>query len=399
VRGANESFRKFLADDVPRGGLMRGVEEAVQKADGDRPDAGIPKGSDRLAHSGLVVNIEIKRLIDQLREQGALPDQNSMPKQAPSAAIFQRHKSGAIAIVPPGAQDRLADTDEVRDFYSEVVDKNTELLSLGVNMLGQRLYEKARVFRSRLPEHAAQAVERLVWSSGNTLRSILAAHDLVAADRDPHPEKLDSGAAERLRDVVGTFNQLAIADPALRLRDANRPGPQEHHRSLDEINIVAGIAIEAAGNRFITTIEAGDELSQQIAGAGEVEASLPGRLGVQLARDTSRNFFAAMMVAAYRAIRSVPAMARGEGGYASKEYFSGVYKTAGAATYAAVVGAATSAYFLRGEIIQFLVSNSDVLKVYAGLAFQHSPGFMQMLEWLDQNFAAETEKPPAAKPK
>ena len=33
---------------------MRGVEEAVQKADGDRPDAGIPKGSDRLAHSGLV---------------------------------------------------------------------------------------------------------------------------------------------------------------------------------------------------------------------------------------------------------------------------------------------------------------------------------------------------------
>ena len=54
MRGANESFRKFLADDVPRGGLMRGVEEAVQKADGDRPDAGIPKGSDRLAHSGLV---------------------------------------------------------------------------------------------------------------------------------------------------------------------------------------------------------------------------------------------------------------------------------------------------------------------------------------------------------
>jgi hypothetical protein len=30
---------------------------------------------------------------------------------------------------------------------------------------------------------------------------------------------------------------------------------------------------------------------------------------------------------------------------------------------------------------------------------QHSPGFMQMLEWLDQNFAAETGKPPAAKPK
>lgn len=345
------------------------------------------------------VNTEIKRLIDEIRKQGPLPDENSMPKQAPSAAIFQRHESGAIAIVPPGPQDRLADTDEVRDFYSEVVDKNTELLSLGANMLGQRLYEKARIFRSRLPEHSSQAVERLVWSSGNTLRSILAAHDLVAADRDPHPEKLDRGAAERLRDVVGTFNQLAVADPSMRRRDANRAGPQEHQCSLDEISIVAGIAIEAAGNRFITTVEAGEELSQQIVGTGEVGTDLPGRLGVQLARDTSRNFFAATMVAAYRAIRSVPAMARGEGGFASKEYFSGVYKTAGAATYAAVVGAATSAYFLREEIVQFLVSNSDVLRVYAGLAFEHSPGFMQMLEWLDRNIAAEAGTPPAAKPK
>ena len=107
------------------------------------------------------VNTEIKRLIDELRMQGALPDENSMPKQAPSAAIFRRHESGAIAIVPPGLQDRLADTDEVRDFYFEVVEKTSELLSLGANMLGERLYKQARMFRSRLPEQPARAVD--VW--------------------------------------------------------------------------------------------------------------------------------------------------------------------------------------------------------------------------------------------
>ena len=42
-------------------------------------------------------------------------------------------------------------------------------------------------------------------------------------------------------------------------------------------------------------------------------------------------------------------MARGEGGYASKEYFSGVYKTAGAATYAAVVGADLRVFLTRRD--------------------------------------------------
>ena len=97
-----------------------------------------------------------------------------------------------------------------------------------------------------------EAVEGPVWSSGNTLRSILDAHDAVVDDPDPHPDKLERGAAARLRDVVGTFNQLAFADPALRRRDANRPGPQEHQRSISEINIVLEVAALPAADRTIT---------------------------------------------------------------------------------------------------------------------------------------------------
>ena len=192
-----------------------------------RLDRALPRFADEFWKQGpQKVNSEIKGLIDEFNEQSAFPDEDSMPRQAPGAASFQRHESGVIGTVHPEFQDRLADTDEVRDFYSEVLEKTGDLLSLGANMLGPRLQEKALIFHSRLPEDTAQAVERRVWSSGNTLRSILATHDLVADDRDPHPDKLDKGAAERLRDVVGTFNQLAVADPALRRRELEPTRPE-----------------------------------------------------------------------------------------------------------------------------------------------------------------------------
>ena len=198
--------------------------------------------------------------------------------------------------------------------------------------------------QDRTPEEIADAVERRVWSSGNTLRSILAAHDAVAKDRDPHPHKLDRGVTESLRDVVETFNQLALADPALRQRDAGRPGPQEHDRSIHEIEIVVEVAKQAASDRAITTLEAGEELAEQIDAAKEIASGLPGRLAVELARDTHRNFVAGAMVAAYRAMRNLPEAARGEKGFVSKEFFSGVYKAAGATTFAAALAATAGAY-------------------------------------------------------
>jgi hypothetical protein len=40
------------------------------------------------------------------------------------------------------------------------------------------------------------------------------------------------------------------------------------------------------------------------------------------------------------------------------------------------------AYAIRGEIVDLIISNADVLKIYAALAFEQSPGFRQMIEWL-----------------
>jgi len=54
MRGANEGFRKFLADDAPRRFLMRGIEEAVEKTDCDGFGTCVAQNADRVAHRGLV---------------------------------------------------------------------------------------------------------------------------------------------------------------------------------------------------------------------------------------------------------------------------------------------------------------------------------------------------------
>ena len=78
------------------------------------------------------------------------------------------------------------------------------------------------------------------------------------------------------------------------------------------------------------------------------------------------------MVRAYRFVRSLPAQARGEGGFISRELFSGIYKYAGGA---AVAGMVAGGYYIRWEIVQFIVDHADVFRMYAAYAFEQSLGF------------------------
>jgi hypothetical protein len=306
-----------------------------------------------------VVNTRIKELIAEHSPLASLQEE-SLPAQTLRAAVFRPNAAGMIDVALPTRADRLADTAEVHDFYGETREKLDELISLGKNMLGARLDRTSRGLQSRMPETISEAVERLVWSSGNTLRSILAGHDAVAQDRDPHHDKLDLSVVGRLRDVVDTFNQLAIADPALRSRDAGRPGPQEHSRTLAEIESVKDAVGHAANDRNITTEQAAEQLAETVDIVNEASASLTDRLAVELARDTDRNFVAVMVVAVYRTLRRLPSLARGEGGFISKEFFSGVYKYAGGA---AVAGAIAGGYYIRWEIIEFIACNADQFRL------------------------------------
>jgi len=60
-----------------------------------------------------------------------------------------------------------------------------------------------------------------------------------------------------------------------------------------------------------------------------------------------------------------------------------IYRIGGAQAVAAL------AYGIRWEIVDFIISNADVLKAYAALAFEQSPGFRQMIEWLELHVISE----------
>jgi hypothetical protein len=139
------------------------------------------------------------------------------------------------------------------------------------------------------------------------------------------------------------------------------------------------VVVEAANDRNITTREAGAQLSENAAIVSEAGTSLTDRLAVELAR----NFVAGVVVSVYRMLRSLPSLARGEGGFISKEYFSGFYKYGGGATAIGLLGAVVGAYSIRWEIVEFIVSNADQLRLYGAYAFEQSPGFKQMIDWLE----------------
>jgi hypothetical protein len=351
---------------------------------------------------GVAFDIAVAMLADKLWQQGPeavnpvirllieahthLPPEESLPEQRSRAAVFVRDSTGVIGIAPAAPQDRLSDTAEVRDFYVEVRQKAAALALDGPNLLGSRLHAKLIEFQARLPENMADAVERLVWSSGNGLRGSFAQHRAVRDQRDLHPHKLDAGVAEGLRELVETFNQLAVADPKLRDRDASRPGPQERQRWAEELRTAGPLTSRAANDRRITSAEAGNELVEQIEAAAEAGEDLPGALSLELASATQRHFLAGAMIAVYRAMRSLPASARLEGGKVSKEIFSGLYRAAGPAAVA-------YAYLIRWEIIDLIISNADVLRAYAAIAFEHSPGFRQMIEYLEVHATDDNSEP------
>jgi hypothetical protein len=141
-----------------------------------------------------------------------------------------------------------------------------------------------------------------------------------------------SGCAMSSTLLINWLSPICHCDSATRVALARR----NISGRLSEIEIVEDAIAEAAGDRSITSSQAGDQLSETADIAKEAGSSLTDRLAVELTRDTDRNF-AGIVTSAYGMLRRLPALVRGEGGFISKEFFSGFYKYAGGATAVGLV--------------------------------------------------------------
>jgi hypothetical protein len=338
----------------------------------------------------VVANAKVKQLIDAAHAQ-TLPGEDGLQKQVGSAAQFVAGPDGAIGLAPPGPEDRLSDTPAVRDFYRECREKARDIKQMGSQILGEVLGRRIDKFLSRAPADFSQALERDVWSVGNSLRSVRNAHVAVQDRTDldilGHPAKLDTGAAEALGDWVDTFNQLAFADSKLLARDNLRPGPQEHDRAKEEIDLAIPLVREAIRQPGVLSADAVEELNEQQAAVANAGVDLAGKQQADHARNTYGNLFAEVVLSVCRAIRSVPSLARGEGGFVSREYAGGFYKEAGKRTFDAVlIGGAAAVYFCP-QAVDFVLLNLDQFQAYCAVAFEHAPGAAQLLRWLEANAA------------
>ena len=225
--------------------------------------------------------------------------------------------------------------------------------------------------------------------SENTLRSDRNAHDSVKNRQDldifAHPSKLDPGAAAALDDWVDTFNNLAFADPKLLAQDKLRPGPHEHDRAKEEIALAVPLVLAAIEASGVVRQDAVEELRDQEDAAASAGDDLAGRQQADRARKTFGNFFAEALSGIYNAICLAPRVARGDGGFISKEIVSGVYRATGAATFAGAIYYTPNAAHAAPQILDFVLSNLDQLQAYCAVAFEHAPGAAKLLRWLESN--------------
>ncbi|MBK9082569.1 MAG: hypothetical protein IPL88_11080 [Rhizobiales bacterium] len=367
-------------------GLSEAVRAELDMAICEIPNEDWEKGA---AH----VNAIIAEMI--AKAHGCVPIEDaSLPTQVAAAGTFGPNELGKIDHVPATEADRLASTPDIIFFYAEARSLCGELRQLGMQFLGEPTFASADRMERALPSAMSAAVEREIWAAGNALRRKLSAHDAVCTSRDPHPDRLEAGAVERLRAFVEAFNQLAFADPKLRARDERRPGPQEARDARAEIRIIAPVAIQAASDEAITTPDVAAELKSVADEAMATDENVTGRLGAEYARDTHRNFQAAILIAVYRAVRVVRRLATGGGGFVTKEMFKGAYAAigSGAVTVAGLAVTGNTSWLVTWETVQLVLGNLQTLRVYAPLAFESSPSVKPLLEWLEANVEIEDRR-------
>jgi hypothetical protein len=204
-----------------------------------------------------------------------------------------------------------------------------------------------------------------MWSRGNTLRIRLKAHDLSTSNEEPDPGRLHPLVAETLRDVVHTWNIFIVGDPIGRELDEIRLGPQEVEAAKRVVVAAAPVVKALQQSENVATLTAIEAVAEQAEAAKTAPTGIDGDQAIDLSRRTTGNFVVETLRNAYAAVRN-------ELSFARTEYRAGIYRAAGAATFAGgAAGAGTVAYY-SPAILSFIARHADALKAYVEAAW-HNP--------------------------
>jgi hypothetical protein len=222
--------------------------------------------------------------------------------------------------------------------------------------------------------------KKSLWVSGNQLRSVLARHDAVANDKEPHHDKLSVACASALRLPTETWNILIIGDGTLTTLDAIRLGPGERINEQDKIEAAAPVVELATGNPAVIVAEAALAINATIEASRNAAPGINGDQAIVVASATGHQVVRSVLANAYKVAQELRNPDSDEAKFAAKEFRSGAYKKLGEAAIAVpVIAASFGAYNYGFVFLDFVASNSTQLKAYAQVAYQN-PQIVQMID-------------------
>ncbi len=318
-----------------------------------------------------IVNARIQALIDEELSKLEKHEEGDIP-QKPYAPHFSVNIEGKIALSPPPSGATLEDVGDSFLFYEEWRYKIQTLHKKGHNILGETCTNQLeRILEVADLNPSLTSVPRL-WSRFNTLRTTLKKHEIVALLDEPHPDKLDTGVAEELKDAMRTWNQLAFAELKLRAYETRQPPDEEVEAIKHQIAlaqpIIAGIKAQADQ---LAEPDASDELERANEGRTLNDDSFHGKQQQLLTRDTNHNFIATLLNGAIKHLRL-------KGGDVSKAIVGGVYGN---------VATALVGFDVKDLIIhctpyafEFIANLSINFKAYVAAAYPQFPHLKQLID-------------------
>jgi hypothetical protein len=352
-------------------------------ANDEMPSAGAPPKMPRFREAEVTIEDETERgdsppIIDPrdieatLRGRSPVPPINVIPEQDLTTAIgFSPTRKGPLDLVRDPPTDPY--DSEQSQLYVRI---RSQLKKLKENIPSQ---ERSQVndaiddFLNHPDDWSKVEYKKLVWLSGNSLRTLLAQHEAVKNDPE-HYSKLPPSVAEALRNPVQAWSVFVQGDRELARLDYYSLGPREQQQVRENLKSAERVVSIASHDRRIVTEKAAEAIDSMMKSASVESMDVSTKLTQELTDRTFRNFISQIIRQAYLAkdeIANDPQAAKALRG----NFTGGAAFAAGSAVVAGVLAATHHAI----PFLEFVATNLPVIKEYIVVAFQNS----QLIEIVD----------------
>jgi hypothetical protein len=228
--------------------------------------------------------------------------------------------------------------------------------------------------------------KKVLWLCGNALRSILAQHDAIKDNPDPHYSKLPAAVAEALRRPVKAWNVFVLGDLDLVDLDAKRLGPQEQQSVVNDIATARPIAESAAADRNITTEKTAKVLDAGLHAASTTADNINARQAQQIVAGTLKNLITQLVRRAYLTCLTIAEPKTDYDQALIAEYKKGFARGVGSGVATAAVGAAVAATTIAAphaaSFFEFVAQHAAAIKQYFAIA-SGSPQLVQVIDTIE----------------